>query len=59
MRYRVKVTEKHVDYVWVDASSEEEAKELAPHDAMCEFECLHDCEIVSIQGSSCADPKGE
>ena len=44
--YRVKVTEKHVDYVWVKANSEDEALRLAPHYSECEFDCLYDCEIV-------------
>jgi len=44
--YRVKVTEKHIDFVWVKAKSEEEAKDLAPCHAECEFECLYDCEII-------------
>jgi hypothetical protein len=48
MKYRVKVTEKHSDYVWVEADSPAEAKELAPAYAACEFECLYDCEIVTI-----------
>lgn len=44
--YRVKVIEKHIDYVWVKANSPEEAKNIAPSYAECEFECLYDCEIV-------------
>lgn len=44
-RYRVKVTEKHSDYVWVDAESPEEAKAKAPEVSDCQFECLYDCEI--------------
>ena len=44
--YRVKVTEKHCDYVWVKASSRDEARELAPAEAECEYELLYDCEIV-------------
>ncbi len=46
MKYRVKVIEKHSDYVWVEADSEDEALNKAPEDAQCEFECLYDCEIV-------------
>lgn len=45
--YRVKVTEKHVDYVWVKAESQEEAKKKAVEEAECEYECLYDCEIVA------------
>jgi hypothetical protein len=44
--YRVKVTEKHSDYVWVKAKSREEALAKAPDEANCEFECLYDCEVV-------------
>jgi len=51
MKYRVKVTEKHIDYVWVDAESAEEAKRLAPAESQCEFECLYDCEVVKIEPS--------
>jgi hypothetical protein len=50
--YQVKVTEKHCDYVWVKASSEEEAKELAPAHASCEFESLYDCEVVAEEQSN-------
>jgi hypothetical protein len=45
--YRVKVTEKHVDYVWVKANSPEEAKDLAMAESFCEFECVYDCEIMT------------
>lgn len=48
-KYRVKVTEKHSDYVWVDAHSSDEAERLAIQDAECEFECIYDCEIVSAE----------
>ena len=44
--YRVKVTEKHVDYVWVKADSAEEAKDKAHEKSECEFELLYDCEVV-------------
>lgn len=44
--YRVKVTEKHSDYVWVDAEDEEQAKIKAVELAECEYESLYDCEIV-------------
>ena len=46
MKYRVKVTEKHSDYVWVDANTQEEAKHKAIELAVCEFECFYDCEIA-------------
>ena len=45
--YRVKVTEKHSDFVWVEAKTKEEACEKAPGFAHCEYECLYDCEVVS------------
>lgn len=44
--YRVKVIEMHSDYVWVEAESAEEAKSMAPEIAECEYEALHDCEVV-------------
>ena len=47
MKYRVKVTEKHSDYVWVDANSREDAKRLAMFEANCEFECIYSCEVVN------------
>ena len=45
--YRVKVIEKHSDYVWVKANNAEEAQELAIDQAECEFETLYACEIIS------------
>ena len=45
-QYRVKVTEKHVDYVWVRADSREEACDLASAIAECEYDLLYDCEVV-------------
>lgn len=45
-KYRVKVTEKHSDYVWVEADSREEAREAAVGESNCEFECVFDSEIV-------------
>lgn len=47
--YRVKVTEKHSDYVWITAASPEEAKDRAHELSECEYECLYDCEIVGEQ----------
>jgi hypothetical protein len=41
-RYRVKVTEHHSDYVWVNASSEKDAERKAPKFASCEYELLYD-----------------
>jgi len=48
-RYKVKVTEKHVDYVWVIASSPKEAADEAVTHAECEFDCTHDAEIVKTE----------
>ena len=48
-RYRVKVTEKHSDYVWVEAKSPELAMNYAVQSAECEFESLYDCEVVSVE----------
>jgi hypothetical protein len=47
--YRVKVTEKHCDYVWVKAASAEDAKKQAVELSQCEYELLYDCEIVEEQ----------
>ena len=44
--YRVKVIEKHVDYVWVKANSADEARDLAMAEANCEYLCVYDCVIV-------------
>jgi len=44
--YRVKVTEKHCDYVWVKANSEYEATRKAPRLAKCKFDVLYDSEVV-------------
>lgn len=46
MKYRVKVTEKHSDYVWVEAESQSEAEEKAPEFAECEFECTYSSEAT-------------
>ncbi len=46
-RYRVKVTEKHCDHVWVEAESEEEAQDEAVKYAECEYELLYDSQVVA------------
>ena len=46
-RYRVKVTEKHSDFVWVEANSNSEAEALAHEYAECSYELLYDAEVVS------------
>jgi hypothetical protein len=51
-KYRIKVTEKHTDHVWVDAENGDEALEKAIEIAQCEFECLYDCEIMEVQDAS-------
>ena len=45
--YRIKVTEIHSDYVWVEADSADQAKDLAIGLSACEFEAV-DCEVASI-----------
>lgn len=46
MKYRVKVAEKHSDYVWVKADSKEEAQDKAVSEANCQFECVYDSEAT-------------
>jgi hypothetical protein len=46
MRYRVKVTEKHSDHVWVEAESESEAEDKAVEFAECQFESVYDSEVT-------------
>jgi len=46
MRHRVKVTEIHSDYVWVEAESQSEAEDKAPEFAECEFECAYSSEAT-------------
>ena len=46
MRYRVKVVEKHSDYVWVEAGSAEEAEDRAHEYAECNYESLYSCEAT-------------
>ena len=45
-RYRVKVTEKHVDYVWLDAPDRETAEIQASQYSECDFDVLYECEVV-------------
>ena len=45
--FRVKVTEKHSDYVWIKAENEEEAIREAVIQSCCEYECLYDCQVVA------------
>ena len=46
MKYRVKVTEKHSDYVWVEAESASEAEDKAVEFAECQFECTYSSEAT-------------
>lgn len=48
-KYRIKVTEKHTDHVWVTAENEEEALAAAPEHSECEYECLYDCEVMETE----------
>tara|TARA_R110002051_G_C8658701_1_gene488687 strand:- start:1021 stop:1182 length:162 start_codon:yes stop_codon:yes gene_type:complete len=45
-RFKVKVTEKHVDYVWVEAESASEAEDKAVEFAECQFECVYSSEAT-------------
>jgi len=49
MKYKVKVTEMHSAYVWVSASSSQEASEKALEFAECNFECVWSSEVVRIE----------
>lgn len=49
MKYKVKVTEMHSDYVWVTANSSQEASEKALEFAECNFECVWSSEVVRIE----------
>lgn len=48
-RYRVRVTERHVDYVWITAEDRDLARDQAHVVAECVYESLDDCEIVDEQ----------
>lgn len=45
-KYKVKVVEKHCDYVWVEADSAEEAEDKAISEAECMFELVYSSEVV-------------
>lgn len=47
--YKVEVVEKHADYVWVVAETEEEAEDKAVKLADCHFECTYSSEVVAEQ----------
>jgi len=44
---QVKVTERHVAYVWVEAESDELAIQLALEDYESEYECVEDAEVIA------------
>lgn len=46
MKYRVKVTEMHSGYAWVEADSPSEAEDKAVELAECEFECVYSYEAT-------------
>lgn len=46
MRYRVKVTEKHSGFVWVEADSASEAEDKAVEEAECQFESTYNSETT-------------
>jgi len=48
-RYKIKVTEAHVDIVWVDAYTREEADILAIRAAECSFWSNQSCEVLDIE----------
>ena len=45
-RYRVKVVEKHSDFVWIEAESAAEAEDGAVLHAACEYESLYSSEAT-------------
>ena len=45
-RFRVKVTERYVDYVWVECKTASEAESMAIEQAECVFDCVLDSEVI-------------
>ncbi len=45
-QYRVKVTEMHIDYVWIEAESRSQAESQAHEHSQCEYNSLHECLVV-------------
>ena len=45
-RYRIKVTEIHSDYVWIDAESRDEAMQKSHGVSDCMYESWQDAEII-------------
>lgn len=54
-QYLVKVTEKHCDYVLVNADHAEDAKKMAVELAECKYELLHDCKVISVKDTETPD----
>ena len=45
-KFRVKVVEKHSDFVWVEAETAEDAEDRAHEFAQCEYESLYSAEAT-------------
>lgn len=45
-KYLVEVIEHHTDKVWVEAESEDDAKDKAMELSDCRFECTYDCVVI-------------
>ena len=45
-RFRVKVVEHHIDYVWITAETASEAEDMAPAEAECEYDVLYSSEAT-------------
>ena len=45
-KFRIKVVEKHSDFVWVEAETAEEAEDKAHNFAECEYESLYSAEAT-------------
>lgn len=55
MKYLVKVIEKHVGTVWVEAESPREARDRAVGMAECQYDCTYDCEVIDEEPSAPED----
>lgn len=45
-KYLVEVIEHHTDKVWVEAESEDDAKDKAMELSDCRFKCIDECEVI-------------
>lgn len=45
-KYLVEVVELHTDAVWVEAESEDDAKDKAMELSDCRFKCIDECEVI-------------